>query len=181
MKHHKITTIALLVIIGSWLIQPSLARAGEDSGLLYQPWFKHSDFDLRKDLADAKAVGKTLAVLFEQRGCVYCQQMHDVNFKDDKIIKFITDNFSVVQLDFRGDREVIDISGERLPERILARQYQVNGTPNIVFFGKDGKNVFRMPGYAEPRIFMAVFEYVNEKAYEHSSIQTWFKNRNKKS
>jgi thioredoxin-related protein len=166
-----------VIVLSTGFSQSADAGSTDTSGLLHQSWFKDSNLDLGKDLADAKTEGKILAVLFEQRGCTYCQQMHEVNFQDRKIVDFLNANFSIVQLDFRGERDVISVAGERIAERKLAREYHVNGTPNVVFINQAGENVYRMPGYAEPGLFLAVFEYVKEKAYEHSSIQDWYKNR----
>jgi len=168
-----ITAVVFLIMLASFGLTDR-SSAGSD-GLLSQPWFKHSNLDLRKDLSEANADGKILAILFEQQGYVYCQQMYDVNFKEPEIVNFITGNFSVVQLDFRSHRSVTDTVGITSEERLLARTYQVNGTLNIVFIDETGKQVYRMPGYAPPALFLAVFEFVKEKAYRTSTIQAWYR------
>jgi len=146
-------------------------------GLYHPAWFKKSDLDLSKDLADATAKGKILALFFEQRGCSYCRRMHLENFAYPEIVDYVRAHFEAVQLDFRGGREVAHVTGETMTERELARRYQVNGTPNIVFLDGKGDMVFRMPGYAEPALFLVVFQYVKEKGYAQGSIQDWIKSR----
>ena len=47
-----------------------------DDGLFHQTWFKESFLDLREDFEEARAEGKRFAVVFEQRGCIYCIKMH---------------------------------------------------------------------------------------------------------
>ena len=41
-----------------------------------QDWFHDGFLNLREDAQEAAAVGQRLAVVFEQRGCPYCVEMH---------------------------------------------------------------------------------------------------------
>ncbi len=142
---------------------------GED-GLYHQDWFVESFLDLRDDIKEAADKGKQFAVLWEQRGCPYCRELHRVNFAHPEIRKYIQANFEILQLDLWGPRKVTDFDGKEMGERELARRWRVNFTPTMNFFPKDislmsGKiggsaELFRMPGYFKPFHFMAVFEYV---------------------
>ncbi len=146
-----------------------------DDGLLAQPWFLESFLELADDLEEARAGGKRLAVIWEQKGCPYCKTMHSVNFAQPEIQSFVRDNFLVLQLNLFGSREVTDFDGEVLPEKAMARKYGIAFTPTIQFFpdgleavaGKSGKaaEVARMPGYFEPPYFLAMFRFVRDKAY----------------
>ena len=55
---------------------PALAAEMGEDGLHKQPWFSVTFRDVGEDLADAKDEGKRLALIFEQRGCVYCAKLH---------------------------------------------------------------------------------------------------------
>lgn len=162
------------------------ARAAEvgDNGLHVQPWFLESFMYLKEDHAAATANGKNLAVLFEQRGCPYCREMHAVNLANEKISKYVRENFEVLQLDMWGNRTVTDFDGTEMDEKDLARAWRVQFTPSIVFFPRDtaavaGKSglqaeVARMPGYFKPFHFISMFEYVHEGAYaEEPSFQRY--------
>ena len=154
-----------------------------DNGLHTQPWFVESFLELADDLAEAEAEGKHFAVIWEQRGCPYCREMHKVNFADERIRSFITSNFVVLQLDLWGSRKVTDFDGEELEERYLARKWGINFTPSIMFFpddpeaveGQDGKaaEVARMPGYFKPFHFYAMFEYVRARKYQEMGFQKY--------
>ncbi|MGB0681999.1 MAG: thioredoxin family protein [Magnetovibrionaceae bacterium] len=169
------------------LIRPSAAKAatiGED-GLHKQDWFLDSFMILEEDIMDAAAEGKRFAVMFEQRGCPYCKQMHEVNLTDDTVVSYIQEHFSVLQLNIWGDREVTDLDGETMSEKDLARRWRVNFTPTTVFFpetldGLSGSGrdleVARMPGYFNPAPFLKMFQYVAEKAYEEDSFQRYLQN-----
>ncbi len=151
----------------------------DDSGLYTQPWFNQTSFlDLREDIAEAKAQGKRLAILFEQRGCPYCREMHRVNFAKKAIVDYVKANFVVLQLNLWGDREVTDFAGRVLPEKKLARQLRVSFTPTIVFPEENGEEAFRIPGYFKPFHFLSVFEYVKKGAYRSEpNFQRWLQEK----
>ena len=168
------------------LLRPALAAtepALNDDGLHVQPWFVQSFLEMRDDLADAAAAGKRLAVIWEQKGCPYCREMHRVNFARDDISTYVREHFAVVQLNIWGSREVTDFDGEAMEERALARRWRVNFTPTICFFppmldGLDGKpgseiEVARMPGYFKPFHFMSMFQFVNDQAYKDENFQRY--------
>lgn len=154
-----------------------------DDGLLAQPWFLNSFLDLQEDLKLARENGKRFVVMWEQRGCPYCKETHEVNFAIPAIQHYVRENFEVLQLNIWGSRTVTDFDGEELEERKLARKYGVNFTPTIQFFpesvpadtDKGGKalEVQRMPGYFKPFHFLAMFRYVGEEAYGDSSFQDY--------
>src|SRR5262245_20530178 len=87
-------------------VLPREAPVRSDDGLYRQSWFQLSFLDLREDFADAKAAGKRLAVLVEQRGCVYCASLHNDVLAVRHINDYVRENFAVVQLDLWGAREV---------------------------------------------------------------------------
>ena len=159
----------------------------DDTGLWTQPWFLQSFFELRDDLEEAAAENKTFAVLWEQRGCPYCRELHAVNFADPEAAAFIKANFTILQLDFHGPRNVTDFDGKVMSEKELARRWRINFTPTINFFPTDpslleGKHggtaeVARMPGYFKPFHFETMFEFVHGKHYKTGHFQAFLKNR----
>lgn len=179
------SAFALLLVLGLPATAGHAAGDAEpalgDNGLHTQPWFLESFLELPDDLAEAAADGKHFAIVWEQRGCPYCREMHRVNFADERIKSFITANFVVLQLDLWGSRKVIDFDGEELEERRLARKWGISFTPSIMFFpddpeavkGKDGKaaEVFRMPGYFKPFHFYSMFEFVRGRKYQEMGFQ----------
>lgn len=154
-----------------------------DDGLFHQPWFLNSFLVLTDDLAEAEAAGKRFAIIWEQRGCPYCRETHMVNLARPEINKYIRENFSVLQLNLWGSREVTDFDGETMEERALARKWGIMFTPTIMFIGeakdnvagRSGKDaeVVRMPGYFKPFHFISMFEYVREGAYRTTHFQKY--------
>jgi thioredoxin-related protein len=153
-------------------IEPTL---GED-GLYHHDFFLQSFLDLGEDLADSQAEGKRLVVVFEQRGCIYCKKVNTELLADPAIHQYVKDNYNVLQLNLFGEREVTDLDGESMPEKMLARRWGVLFTPTFVFLPEDpadaagltGKEaaVFNMHGAFGKGTFTAAFEWVKQKGYE---------------
>lgn len=132
-----------------------------------QPFIKDSFLNLKEDLAEAKRANRGLMIIYEQEGCPYCALMHKVNFADRETVDLITKNFDVVQMDTLGSREVVDFDGKAMTEKQLAGKLRAQYVPLVGFFGPDGKEVFRLPGYyQQPEMFRAGLRYVIEKQYE---------------
>jgi thioredoxin-related protein len=186
MKRRIAVLLAACLIAG---LGAADTRAGAESGLHQQDWFHASFGLLAEDLADAAAAGKRLAVVWEQKGCPACVQMHEVHLRDPAIVEFIKRNFVVVQLDYRGDRPVTDFDGQVLAEKELARKYAVATTPVVQFFpatldafkGKKGAaaEVARMPGLLKPDMFLALFQYVHGRHYEKEDFASYLRARKK--
>ncbi|UCH73270.1 MAG: thioredoxin family protein [Rhodospirillales bacterium] len=155
-----------------------------DDGLHKQPFFQETFLDLSDDLAEAQGSGRRLVIIWEQRGCPYCKQTHEVNFRIPRIVNYVKENFFVLQLNMWGDREVTDFDGEVTTEKKLARKWRVLFTPTFQFFpdsleaakGKSGDavEVHRVPGYFKPFHFYFQFRYVKERGYAtEPSFQRW--------
>ena len=166
--------VALVLVISTSHAAEVEPKVGDD-GMYTQEWFKHTSFlDLADDLQEAKDGGKHLAILFEQKGCPYCREMHRVNLADKEIRSYIQKHFDIVQLNMWGDREVTDFDSQTLIEKDFARKYRVMFTPTILFIDENGKEVVRMPGYFKPFHFKHLFMYAAEKGYvEQPSFQRW--------
>ena len=153
-------------------------------GLHTQEWFLNTFLNLREDAEEAASEGKKLVILWEQKGCPYCREIHRKNLRIPEIVNYIRKNFNVIQLNLWGDKEVTDFDGEITTEKKLAKKYRVQFTPTIQFFpensassvSKTGQQleVWRLTGYWKPFHFMNSFVYVHEKGYiKEPSFQRW--------
>lgn len=166
---HQLT---LLLIAAFTLAGAANAKVGDD-GLHKQPWFTVTFKDVAEDIATAKSEGKRLAIIIEQRGCIYCKKLHETVFSDTKIAKYISDNFMVVQYNMFGDEEVIDSDGATLTEKSAVRKWGLAFTPTILFLPEDtpkGKTakqsaVMVMPGAFGRYTTLHMFQWVKEKGY----------------
>lgn len=148
------------------------AEMGED-GLHKQDWFTITFRDMAEDIETATDEGKRLAIIFEQRGCIYCRAMHEKILSDPEVSDYIKANFMVVQYNMFGDEEVIDLDGDTLTEKSAARKWGYVFTPTIVFLPEsvpEGKTVAEaavatMPGAFGKWTFLNMFRWVQEKGY----------------
>jgi thioredoxin-related protein len=160
------------------------AKLGED-GLYHLDWYLESFLDLADDLAATTKSGKRLAIMWGLKGCPACKIMHEVHLADPAITAYIRANFEVLHLNHIGSRDVTDFDGQKLREKALGEAYGIRFTPTIQFLpesigtmlGKQGqaREVARMPGLLEPKLFLAMFRFVAEKGYESSTFPDWAK------
>ena len=161
------------------------AAAAGDDGRFHEAWFVETFLDLAEDVADATARGRRYAVVWEQRGCPYCRDMHTVHLADPGIVDYLRANFDILQLDLHGAREVTDFDGTELTEKAFAARYAVRLTPTVQFFPETraglatrspaAREVARMPGLLPPRDFLAMFRFVRDRAYETTSFPDYLK------
>jgi thioredoxin-related protein len=165
--------IVAAVAIAAFSFQAWSAEVGED-GLHKQDWFALTFRDVAEDIEAARDEGKRLVMIFEQRGCIYCAQMHEKILSDPEVSDFIKANFKVVQYNMFGDEEVTDLDGDVLTEKTAARKWGYVFTPTMVFLPEEvpeGKTaaeaaVATMPGAFGKRTFLNMFKWVAEKGYE---------------
>jgi thioredoxin-related protein len=139
-----------------------LKTAARDSGrerLAEQPFFLPAPQDLRR-----RSGGKPLAVLFETRRCKPCDEMHDEAFPRPSLRALLA-RFDVARLGLGDSAAIVAPDGRRIDAAAWARELKVEFTPAVVFFGDEGREVFRFDGYTRPFHFESAFEYVASGAY----------------
>lgn len=171
--------LMLAISTSAWLAVCALggitaaAELGDD-GLHKQPWFATTFKDIAEDMQTAADEGKRLAIIFEQRGCIYCRRLHQDVLSDSKVSGYIKDNFMVVQYNLYGDEEVTDLDGEVLSEKKAAQKWRVLFTPTVLFMpeaaqaDKDAGSiaVATIPGTFGKGTTRHMFEWVRTKGYD---------------
>lgn len=156
------------------LIAPAgfAAEVGDD-GLHEASWIEETFKDLREDHEEATAQGKTLMVLIEQRGCIYCTRMHEQVFPDPEVEAALTENFYVIQINMFGDVEVTDFDGETLPEKDMVRRWNAQFTPTLMFFPPEvpqdavasQSTIVTMPGAFGKWTTLNLLNWIHEEHY----------------
>lgn len=165
-----------LVIGGLVFFTLNAVRANEvgEDGLHREPWFSITFRDVAEDIKAATADGKRLVLIYEQRGCIYCKEMHEKVLSDPEVRDYLKKNFMVVEYNLFGDEEVTDLDGTKLTEKTAARKWGYIFTPTIVFLPEVAPNnatvrdaaVATMPGAFKKGTFLDLFRWVREKRYE---------------
>ena len=167
MRHILAALAALLLAI------PVAAAELGDDGLHKADWMRDTFKDLREDFAEAKAEGKRVVVIVEQRGCIYCRDMHENTFPDPRIQKLLHETYFPIQLNLHGDTEIVDTDGEVLSEKAAARKWNVLFTPTMIFFPPEldeskpatAQAVAIMPGAFGPGTTFDMLTWVAEERY----------------
>jgi len=163
------------------LMAPVQAAELGDDGLHKADWMQQTFLDLREDHADATAQGKRLAVMIEQRGCIYCTQMHEEVYPIPEIDALLHEEFYVVQINMFGDLEVTDFDGESLPEKEMVQKWGAMYTPTIYFFPEEVTQeapanrvaAAYVPGALSPGMFHNMLTYVRDGVYEEENFQKY--------
>jgi len=163
------TAFAALIIMTA----PLFAAEVGDDGLHEASWIEETFKDLREDHQEATAQGKTLMVIIEQRGCIYCARMHEKVFPDPEITQALNDDFFVVQINMFGDVEVTDLDGETMSEKDMVTRWNANFTPTLMFFPPDiaadlpanQAAVVTMPGAFGKWTTLNLLNWVSEAGY----------------
>ncbi len=163
--------LALVVLL---LATPAFAVTMGDDGLHKTDWMRDTFKDLREDLAEANAEGKRFAIIIEQRGCIYCRQMHEEVFPVPEIDAMIRENYYIVQINMFGDVDVTDFDGEVLSEKDMIQKWGVMFTPTMLFFPEEVTEdlpaprvaVALIPGALSKGMTLNMLTWVVEHGYE---------------
>lgn len=166
--------VVFAAVVAMGLALPAFATELGDDGLHKSAWMRDTFKDLRDDLVEANAEGKRLAIIVEQRGCIYCKKMHEEVFPDPVIDQYITNNYFFIQINMFGDVEVTDFDGESMAEKDMVRKWGLMFTPTMMFFPEEvGEGiaanraaVVQMPGAFGKGTTLALLEWVKEKGYD---------------
>lgn len=175
----------LFATLALWPILAPAAELGDD-GLHKPGWMRETFKDLRDDLAEANASGKRLLLMVEQRGCIYCTQMHAEVYPAPAIDTLIRDHFFVVQINLFGDIDVTDLDGTTLSEKEMAVRWGVMFTPTMIFLPEEGpagataaeSAVAMMPGAFDIGTTEALLTWVRDHGYDSGDhFQKYLANR----
>lgn len=175
----------LMLLTLSVASQAHAAQEGELAAGMVNPghhdkpaWFKLSFLDLREDVEEAQAAGRSVVLYFYQDGCPYCAKLLQDNFAQKAIADKTRKNFDVIAVNMWGDREVKDLQGKVVSEKDFAQRLRVMFTPTLLFLDDRGRVVLRVNGYYFPARFDAALDYVAEGQYRKVRFSDYMKQRN---
>jgi thioredoxin-related protein len=145
------------------------------SGRLHdQPFFLKAPLDLDRS---RRRSGRPLAVLFEQRQCGACDEMHRDGFGNAEARRLAA-RFDFARLELFGDERLVTPGGRSLTAAEWGRELKVAYTPTVVFFDAGGREVFRIEAYLRPFHLVSSLDYVASGAYlKEPSFQRYLQAR----
>ncbi len=128
----------------------------------------HTDINTVASIADLTGQDKPLLVMFEQRKCTACDELHlDILKRKESVVLLST--FNVIVLDMWSNEMITTPAGEKLMIRDWAKKRDVNYAPSLLFFNKKGEEVFRADAYLKAFHIQTAMDYVSSGAYKTQS------------
>lgn len=124
--------------------------------------------DLQKSLKKANNNGKHLLVMFEQKKCLTCDELHLDILKREQSIALLT-GFDVVVLDMWSGEMITTPTGEKMKIRDWAKKLDVKYAPSLLYFDDKGDEVFRMDAYLKAFHTQSAMDYISSNAYKTQS------------
>ncbi len=119
----------------------------------------------------ALASGKPLLVLFEQKECAPCDELHLDILKRPESREQLA-RFDVLLLDMWSQDPLTGMDGRTTSAQQWAKQLNIQYAPSAVFFDAQGREVFRTEGYLKAFHVQSAMDYVASAAYrEQPSFQ----------
>jgi len=160
------------------IIEPGKIVGGKISEL--PEWFKESFLDIPEDIEEAADENRHLMLYMHLTGCPYCYKMVEEGFKNPDNTTIIKDNFDVVAINIRGNKEVTLKEDMTMTEDQVRDHYKVRFTPTIVFLDGNNKMVHKVNGYRSPENFRHALNFVKSKAYKNTTIAKYIRNQDRK-
>ncbi len=127
-------------------------------------------------LAD-RANEKPLLVLFEQKQCLECDELHSDILQRPET-RELMGHFRIAVVDMWSRDLVQTPDGQELPARDWARKLDLDFAPSMVFFAVDGTETFRSEAYLRAFHVQSVMDYVHQKAWtQYPELQRFIQER----
>jgi thioredoxin-related protein len=155
------------------LAVPAFAVEMGDDGLHKPEWLRDTFKDLQEDFSEATAEGKRVIILVEQRGCLYCRDMHEKTFTDERVKAMLEEDYFPIQINLHGDIDIVDTDGEELTEKSATRKWGVLFTPTMILLPTEldaeksasAQAVAVMPGAFSAGTTLDLLTWVKEERY----------------
>ncbi len=126
-------------------------------------------------ILDRRAIAgsKPLAVIFEQKECHACDQLHSEPLNNE-ITQHWLAGFELRQLDAWSDTPVMTPTGEKTSAREWADKLGIHYSPTTVFFNEKGEEILRIDSVVKLYRMRSILAYILTKGYlKYDSFQQW--------
>ena len=90
-------------------------------------------------------------------------------------VAWVKNRFDVIDLNKRGDREVVFNASLTASEKEISAALNVRSTPAIIFLNGENQVVMRSDGYRTQKDMQRIFKYVDSKSYLKENLATFIK------
>ena len=125
----------------------------------------HDDINTVASITDLSKTGKPLLVMFEQKKCNTCDELHLDILKRKESVDLLS-RFNVAVVDMWSNQVITTPSGNKMKVRDWAKKLDVKYAPSLLFFDDEGGEVFRSDAYLKAFHTQSVMDYVSSGAYK---------------
>ncbi len=144
------------------------------SGKLYTDVINIKD---PKNLQQALSADKPLLVMFEQKQCAACDELHSDMLSRPEGKEQLA-RFNVALFDMWSNEKITTPDGSQMKVRDWVKTLDVKYAPSMVFFNAAGVEVFRSDAYLKAFHTHSVMDYVASGAYkEQPNFQRYIDSR----
>ncbi len=93
--------------------------------------------------------------------CGWCKKMDKTTFANQKVAKYVNENFYAVKLK-ADSKDKVTFKGKEYSKGELAQAFRVTGYPTIVFFDQSFSKFQPVSGYRGANDFLALLEQFND-------------------
>lgn len=119
----------------------------------------------QKNLKQALSSEKPLLVMFEQKQCAACDELHNDMLQRPEGKKQLA-RFNVALFDMWSDETVTTPDGKQMKVRDWVKELDVKYAPSMVYFNGKGEEVFRTDAYLKSFHTHSVMDYVASGTYK---------------
>jgi len=105
----------------------------------------HRGYSVARLMEEVKASDKPVVVDFGKDSCTACAELEHITFPHPKVQEQLK-NFTFIKIDLTDNSD---------DDKELLKHFELFGTPNIIFFGKDNKYIAEksLTGFVKPEVF----------------------------
>ena len=112
----------------------------------------HRGYSVARLMEEVKASDKPVVVDFGKDSCTACAELEHITFPDAKVQEQLK-NFTFIKIDLTDNSD---------DDKELLKHFELFGTPNIIFFGKDNTYMPEksLTGFVTPEVFATHLEEI---------------------
>jgi len=112
----------------------------------------HRGYSVARLMEEVKASDKPVVVDFGKDSCTACAELEHITFPDPEVQEQLK-KFTFIKIDLTDNTE---------DDKALLKHFELFGTPNIIFFGKDNKYMPEksLTGFIKPEVFAKHLEEI---------------------
>ncbi len=113
---------------------------------------EHLGYSVERLMKEVKASDKLVVVDFGKDSCTACTELEEITFPDARVQEQFK-RFTFIKIDLTANND---------DDKALLKEFELFGTPNIIFFGKDNKYIREksLTGFVPPEDFAKHLESI---------------------